>query len=321
MTKMTLAALLAATTLGTAVAAQEIVFGHNALPGNPRTVAGDRWAEMVTECTGGAMTVNHAHSAQMGDDVELLTSAAAGIIQVTANSQGATSQIIPEVGLLGLPFLFEDMPTAWTVLDGEVGDLIDERAQAAGLKLLGFWDNGIRQISHSTKNVPTPADLSGMKIRTPPDQMTVDIFEALGAAPAPLAFSELPSALQSGVFDGQENPLVNIYSSKIHEITPFITMTGHKYEATPVLASMAWWSGLDEATQGCVQDATDEAGAMQRDLMLSADEELRVTLAEEGVTFLEADKDAYREATRGVYDAYAQEYPELVAALREAAGL
>lgn len=322
--KKTLAVLLAATTAITAgmAQAQQIVFAHNALPGNPRTVAGDQWAVLVTECTGGAMTVNHAHSATMGDDVEMLTSASAGIIEVTANSQGATSQIIPEVGLLGLPFLFEDMPTAWKVVDSEeITTLIDARAQEAGLKLLGFWDNGIRQISHTSKNVPTPADLVGMDIRTPPDQMTLDIFGALGATPAPLAFSELPSALQSGVFDGQENPLVNIYSSKIHEITPFITMTGHKYEATPILAGLAWWSGLDAATQACVQSATDEAGEMQRNLMLTADDELRGTMEAEGVTFMEADKAAYRAATAGVYDSYAERFPELVAALREAAGL
>ena len=320
--KTKLIAILATVTLTAGAAwAEEIVFAHNAAPGNPRTVAGDKWAEMVTECTGGAMTVNHAHSSMMGDDVELMTSTAAGVVQVTANSQGATSQVVPEVGLLGLPFLFKDMPTAWAVLDGEVGDLIDQRAQNAGLKVLGFWDNGIRNISHVSKNVPTPAGLKGMKIRTPPDPMTVDIFAALGASPAPLAFSELPTALQSGVFDGQENPLVNIYSSKIHEITPYITVTGHKYESTPILASLVWWSGLDEKTQNCVQDATDKAGALQRGLMLEADTELRPKMKAEGVTFVEADKAAYQAATRSVYDKHAERYPELVAALRKAAGL
>lgn len=315
-------AILASTTLiaGT-VHAEEIVFAHNAHPGNPRTVAGDQWAELITECTGGEYTVHHAHSATMGDDVEALTSVSAGIIQVTANSQGATSQIVPEVGLLGLPFLFKDMQTAWDVVDGEVGDMIDARAQNAGLKLLGFWDNGIRQVSHLTKAVPTPADIKGMKIRTPPDQMTVDIFEALGAAPAPLAFSELPTALQSGVFDGQENPLVNIYSSKIHEITRYITMTGHKYESTPILASLMWWSGLDEKTQSCVLEATKTAGALQRNLMLEADQELRVTLAEAGVSFTEGDREAYQQATASVYDKYEAKYPELVGALKAAVGM
>jgi len=218
--KTKLMAVLAATTMiAGAVQADEIIFAHGANPGNPRYVAAEKWGEIFTACTGGATTVNVAPSATMGDDVEMLTSATAGVINVTANSQGPLSQIVPEIGLLGLPFLFKDLPTAWAVLDGEVGTMLDERAQTAGLKILGFWDNGIRQVSHISRNVSSPEDIKGMKIRTPPDQMTVDIFEALGANPAPLAFSELPTALQSGVFDGQENPLTNIYSSKIHEIT------------------------------------------------------------------------------------------------------
>jgi len=208
--KLKLLALLASTMIAGSAQADEVIFAHGNNPGNPRYIAAEKWAELFTACTGGKHTVNVAPSATMGDDVEMLTSTTAGVIQVTANSQGAMSQIVPEIGLLGLPFLFKDLPTAWKVLDGDVGKMLDERAQTAGLKIIGFWDNGIRNISHVSKNVPEPADLAGMKIRTPPDQMTIDIFSALGAAPAPLAWSELPTALQSGVFDGQENPLVNI---------------------------------------------------------------------------------------------------------------
>jgi TRAP-type transport system periplasmic protein len=316
-----LAALATTTAIGGAAQAEEVIFAHGANPGNPRYVAADKWAELYSECRGGEDTVNVAPSATMGDDAEMLTSATAGVIQVTANSQGSMSQIVPEIGLLGLPFLFEDLPSAWAVLDGDVGQMLDERAQNAGLKILGFWDNGIRHVSHVSKNVPAPADLSGMKIRTPPDQMTVDIFESLGAAPAPLAFSELPTALQSGVFDGQENPLTNIYSSKIHEITPYITLTGHKYESTPVVAGLAWWSGLDEAAQECLIQATAEAGEMQRQMSLEGDETLRPQMEEEGVTFAEADKAAYQQATQSVYEKYAEQYPELVEALKGAAGL
>ena len=316
-----LAVLAASTALVGTAQADEVIFAHGANPGNPRFVAAEKWAELFAACSGGAHSVNHAPSSTMGDDAEMLTSATAGIIQVTANSQGAMSQIVPEIGLLGLPFLFEDLPTAWAILDGEVGTMIDERAQNAGLKVLGFWDNGIRHVTHMSKHVATPADLSGMQIRTPPDQMTVDIFEALGAAPAPLAWSELPSALQSGVFDGQENPLTNIHSAKLHEITPYVTLTGHQYQATPVVAGMAWWSGLDEATQACALEATAEAGQMQRDLVLASDEELRPQMEAESAQFAEADRAAYIAATQPVYDAYAERFPELVAALREAAGL
>lgn len=320
--KTQLMAVLAGTTLlAGAAQAQEVIFAHGANPGNPRYVAAEAWAEQFAACAGDGWSVNHAPSSTMGDDAEMLTSATAGIIQVSANSQGAMSQIVPEIGLLGLPFLFADLPTAWEVLDGDVGAMIDERAQNAGLKVLGFWDNGIRHITHTSKHVATPDELSGMQIRTPPDQMTVDIFEALGAAPAPLAWSELPSALQSGVFDGQENPLTNIHSAKLHEITPYVTLTGHKYESTPVVAGLAWWSGLDEATQACALEATKGAGEVQREMSLSADTELRPQMEAEGAQFMEADRDSYVAATQPVYDAYAERFPELVPALREAAGL
>jgi TRAP-type transport system periplasmic protein len=314
-----LMAVLATTMIASGAQAQDIIFAHGANPGNPRYVAAEKWAELFAACAGGDQAVNVAPSATMGDDVEMLTSATAGVIQVTANSQGAMSQIVPEIGLIGLPFLFEDQTKAWAVLDGEIGTMLDERAQQAGLKVLGFWDNGIRHVSHVSKAVPAPGDISGMKIRTPPDQMTIDIFEALGAAPAPLAFSELPTALQSGVFDGQENPLTNIYTSKIHEITPFITLTGHKYESTPVVAGLAWWSGLDGETQSCVLDATAEAGKLQRDMSLEANEGLRATMEAEGVTFAEADHQAYVDATASVYEKYSADFPELVEALRAAA--
>lgn len=303
----------------TGAASAEVIFAHGANPGNPRYIAAEKWVDLFAACSG--EEVNHAPAATMGNDAEMLTSAQSGVIQVSANSQGAMSQIVPEVGLLGLPFLFSDLPTAWAVVDGDVGDMIDERAQNAGLKVLGFWDNGIRNITHTGKHVSSPEDVAGMKIRTPPDPMTLAIFEALGANPAPLAWSELPSALQSGVFEGQENPLVNIHSAKLHDITPYVTMTGHKYESTPVVASMAWWAGLDEAKQDCAVSATAEAGEIQRGLSLKGDATLRPRMAEDGALFAEADKAAYIAATASVYDQYAADYPELVAALKAAAGL
>ena len=305
---------------GAAQAAEKIIFAHGANPGNPRYVAAEKWGEEFAKCTGGKTVVDVAPSATMGDDAEMITSAAAGIINVSANSQGALSQTVPEIGLLGLPFLFKDLPTAWKVLDGPVGDMLDERAQKHGLKILGFWDNGIRQVSTLKGLVPEPADLKGIKIRTPPDQMTIDIFTALGAAPAPLAFSELPTALQSGVFDAQENPLTNIYSSKIYQITKYITLTGHKYESTPIVAGLAWWSSLDKATQDCALKATADAGKLEREMSQQGDETLRPKMEAEGVKFVEADHAAYVKATAPVYDKYAKQYPEIVEALKKAAG-
>lgn len=317
--KKLLLGLLTATCISGVANADTITLAHGANPGNPRYLAANMFATLVNTCTAGKIDVKVAASATMGNDVEMLTSAAAGVINITANSQGAMSQIVPEIGAIGLPFLFSDLSTVWQVLDGEVGDMLDKRANEAGLKILGFWDNGIRHVTHVSKNVPKPADVKGMKIRTPPDAVTLSMFKALGANPAPLAFSELPTALQSGVFDGQENPLTNIYSSKIHKITPFITLTGHKYESTPIVAGLGWWSSLNAADQGCIQSATDQAGWYQRGLSLEASGSLQAKMEAEGATFAEVEnRQAFIDATAPTYDEYSKKFPELVKALREA---
>ncbi|WP_410218477.1 TRAP transporter substrate-binding protein [Paracoccus sp. (in: a-proteobacteria)] len=315
------AALLSSAALSGMAHAETIILAHAQPPGNPRSLAADLFAEKLSECTNGGITVSVAGSSTMGDDVEALTSASANIIQIAANSQGATAQIIPELNVIGLPFLFEDAPTAWAAIDGEIKDIIDERAQAAGLKLLGLWDNGIRHVSHLSKSITTPADLQGVKIRTPPDEMTISIFNALQANPAPLTFSELPTALQSGVFEAQENPLTNIYSSKIHEITPYISLTGHKYETSPLLASLAWWSSLSPEDQTCVQQSADEATAFQRETAQTLEAEVRQKLEDEGATITElADRQAFVDATESVYEDWRSRYPELVDKLVAEAG-
>lgn len=321
MKRILIATLLSSAALSGMAQADTIILAHAQPPGNPRSLAADFFAQALSECTGGGITVNVAGSSTMGDDVEALTSASANIIQIAANSQGATAQIIPELNVIGLPFLFEDAPSAWAAIDGEIRDVIDERAQAAGLKLLGLWDNGIRHVTHLSKSITTPGDLDGVKIRTPPDEMTISIFNALRANPAPLTFSELPTALQSGVFEAQENPLTNIYSSKIHEITPFISLTGHKYETSPLLASLAWWSSLSSEDQACVQQSADAATAFQRETAQALETEVRRTLEEEGATITElADRQAFVDATASVYEDWRNRYPELVDALVAEAG-
>jgi len=294
--------------------ADEIIFAHGANAGNPRYDAANMFADLVGACSD--HTVNVAPSATMGDDAEMLISAQSGVIQMTANSQGAMSQIIPEVGMLGLPFLFQSLPDAWVVLDGEVGDMIDQKAQNAGMKVVGFWDNGIRNVTHVDKHVATPADLEGMKIRTPPDEVTLAMFEEMGANPAPLAWSELPSALRSGAFEGQENPLTNIHSAKLHEITPYITMTGHKYESTPVVAGLAWWSGLSDADRDCISSAVEQAGWYQRGRSHMDNLSLRAKMEAEGAKFMDVDQAAFAKATAPVYDTYAEKHGDIVNKLR-----
>lgn len=172
-------------------------------------------------------------NSQFGDDVEMLTGLRLGTLDISVNSQGPLSTIVPSAAAFGLPFLFADAEAAWPVLDGPLGEQVAEEAADEQLILLAYWDNGIRQISNNERPIETPEDLAGLSIRTPQDAVTIDTFTALGATPTPMQFSELYLALQQGVVDGQENPLVNIYASKLHEVQKFISMTGHKYEMSP----------------------------------------------------------------------------------------
>lgn len=304
--------------------AQQLQLSHNANPGNPKDLASQKFGELVEAKTDGRLKVSVGGSAQFGDDAETITNMRLGTIAFSANSQGTTSAVVPEIALLGLPFLFQSLNQAEAVMDGPVGDKIATAAEAQGLVVLAWWNNGIRDTSNSKKPILVPTDMAGMKIRTPPDPMTVDIFSALGAAPTPMAFSELYIALQQGVVDGQENPLINIHSSKLHEVQPFITLTHHKYESTPLLASKIIFDSLSPEDQQIIRDAAREAGTLNRQLVHEQTVSLRGELETAGIKFNEIDPAPFVEATQPVYDKWRKQYPELVdeiiVAAKEAAG-
>ncbi|WP_110654327.1 TRAP transporter substrate-binding protein [Salinicola halimionae] len=305
-----LAAALAAAT--PAMAAQTLQLAHNAAEGNPKWIASERFAKLVEEGTNGEIHVDVGGNAQYGDDMEALTLMRMGSLGFSANSQGPVSSIVPQFSLLGLPFLFDSLPTAWEVMDGEVGNELKRLAQEQGLVLLALWDNGIRHVSNNVRPIEKPADLQGLKIRTPPSEIAVDIFDALGATPTPMNFSELYIALQQGVVDGQENPLMNIYSSKLYEVQKYISLTGHMYESMPLLMSKVVWDSLTPEDQKVIQDAAIEAGKFERQASLEADNDLRVKMEKAGVKFNEVDQAPFIEATRSVYDTWRGKYPKMV---------
>ena len=320
--KKTLIALAAtlAMTASTSWAQQVLRLSHNAAPGNPKAEASLKFAELVQQKTAGRVKVEVGGSAQFGDDVESLTNMRLGTLAFSANSQGSTAGVVPEFGLLGLPFLFRDLNHAYKVVDGPVGTKLDEAANGKGLVLLALWDNGIRHTSNNKRPIVAPEDLQGIKLRTPPDTMTLDIFKSLGANPGPLAFSELYIALQQGVFDGQENPLMNIYSSKLHEVQKYISLTGHKYETTPLLASKMIWASLSKADQQAVKEAAVEAGKFNRELSLAADADLRTKLTAAGVQINPVDQAPFIAKTKSVYDKWAAQYPDMVKLIVSEAG-
>lgn len=313
MKKVLTTAALAITLASAPVWAQQTLrLAHNAADGNPKAEASLLFAKLVEEKTDGRIKVAVGGNAQFGEDSEAITSMRLGAIAFSANSQGTTSSVIPEFGLIGLPFLFSSSEEAWQTLDGPVGEELGALAEREGLVVLSFWDNGIRHVSNNVRPITKPGDLAGIKLRTPPDTMTVDIFQTLGANPTPMAFSELYIALQQGVVDGQENPLANIHSSKLYEVQKYISLTGHKYESTPLLASKLIWDGLSEADQKAVKEAAMEAGEFNRRTFVEQESKLRAEMEAAGVQFNAVDSQVFAEATQAVYDKWQQQYPELV---------
>lgn len=302
-----LAAVAAAALLPLTAQAQavKLTLGHGAAPGNPRHEASVKFAEVVKAKSGGRIEVQVAPSAQLGDDAAMVTALRTGALDLSANSQGAVANAVPEYAAFGMPFLFANLPQAWKLLDGPLGKELADKSAEKGLVVLGYWDNGVRHMSNSKKALNKPEDLKGMKMRTPPDAVTVDIMQALGAEAQQIKFAELYVALQQGVVDGQENPLMNIHASKLYEVNKFISLTGHKYEMTPFLMSKRSWDKLSDADRRAVQDAATEATALQRRLSQEADDKLVADLKAKGVMINTADKAAFEKATEKVDDKWA----------------
>ena len=303
------AALIGAPTLLRA-APLKITFGHGAAAGNPRSIAAEKFAELVRTKSGGALEITVAGSAMLGDDAAMLTSLRTGTLGISANSQWATSSIVPELAALGMPFLFTKSADGVKVLNGRLGDQLKPKFDALGLVPIGWWDNGIRHITNSKRAITVPEDLKGLKFRTPPDPATIDIFQALGAATAQIAFSELYLALQQGVVDGQENPLANIASAKIYEVNRFISLSAHKWECNPVLMSKMAWNRLDAKSKEIVMEAMAECSALQVKLAEDANIQLLGEFrANKTLTVSEVDLAAFRKQTAPVLDKWIKEKP------------
>lgn len=322
-----LAIALAAGAVGIAPAAfaqaqapMKLTLGHNAAPGNPKAEGGIKFAELVKERSKGRITVQLAGAAQLGEDLTMVSGMRTGTLDMSINSQGPVSSVVPELAALGLPFLFSSLPNAWKVLDGPIGQELAKKLEAKGLILLAFMDNGIRQTSNNKHPINKPDDLKGLKIRTPADPATVDMFQAMGASTQQINFSELYIALQQGVVDGQENPLANIHSSKLHEVQKYISFTNHKYECSPFLMSAITWARLSPADRKLIKDAAQEAANYERKLMQESDEKLLAEYKKmPSITLNNTDPKLFKAATEKVWDSWEKKpFGDFVKKLRAA---
>ena len=303
-----LATLACAGSLGWAQTPIKLTLGHNAAPGNPKAEGALHFAEEVRKRSDGRINVQVAGAAQLGDDQTMITALRTGTLDMSINSQGPVSSVVPETAALGLPFLFSSLPQAWKLLDGPVGEELSKKFEAKNLIVLAWWDNGIRQTTNNKRPIAVPADLEGVKLRTPADPATVDLFQAMGANTQQINFSELYVALQSGVVDGQENPLANIYSSKLYEVQKYLSLTRHKYESMPFLMSGISWKKLSDADRKMISEAARDAAKFERNLMLASDDKLIGEFRKmPNLAINEPDLAPFKKATQSVWDKWEQQ--------------
>jgi TRAP-type transport system periplasmic protein len=298
----TLLALAAVLPLAAQAQAVKLTLGHGAAPGNPRHEAAVKFAEVAKAKSAGRIEVQVAPSAQLGDDAAMLTALRTGALDMSANSQGAVANAVPEYAAYGMPFLFTSAAQAFKLLDGALGKELTDKSAEKGLVVLGYWDNGIRHMTNSKKPIAKVEDLKGLKMRTPPDTVLVDIMQSLGAEAQQIKFAELYVALQQGVVDGQENPIMNIHASKLYEVQKHLALTSHQFQMTPFLMSKRSWDKLTEADRKAVTEAAAEATALQRKLSAESDDKLLADLKSKGVQVTMVDKSAFEKATSAVDD-------------------
>ena len=207
---------------------------------------------------------------------------------------------LPQVAVFDLPFIFRDVQHAYKALD-TVGMEIAQKLQ--GMKLLAYYENGVRHMTNSKRPIRKPEDMKGLKIRVMEQPIYIEMIKALGGNPTPMAFGELFTALQQGVVDGQENPAAHIYTARFFEVQKYISLTAHTYSAEPMLVSLAAWNKLPKDLQEKVQTAANESRDWQRDLCRQLEEGYWTKIQESGKSEInrDVDKKAFADATRGVW--------------------
>ncbi|MFN3615630.1 MAG: TRAP transporter substrate-binding protein [Rubrimonas sp.] len=319
------AALALAAALGLAAPAaakQEIIFGISAATGSLQQQTAAEFARRANERLGDLAEVKLYADSQLGRDQDMMQKIRLGTMHITLPSS-TMPEVAAEYALFDLPFLIADR-SALDRFDAEIFDaVLVPAAEAKGYRPLAMWENGFRHITNNVRPIVRPEDLAGLKIRTPGSSWRVAMFSEYGANPTPMAFSELFVGLQTGVVDGQENPLTNVTGARLNEVQRYLSMTGHVYTPAYPTVGVQAFSRLDPEIQRIIAETAREMAAWARETGAADDERLRDELAAAGMQVNEADNAAFVAASAPLYDKFAAEVPggpELIVRVRALGG-
>ncbi|MDR1520736.1 MAG: TRAP transporter substrate-binding protein [Planctomycetota bacterium] len=220
---------------------------------HPQTLGLLLMKEYVERKTDGAVVIHIFPNSQLAAEVESLEQVQMGTLEMATASIGPVVTFQEKFAVLDIPFLFNDYPEAWAVLDSKVGSDLFDTLQEVGMYGLGWYENGYRHATNNIRPIKTLEDFKGLKIRTMQAPMHMLNFRELGANPTPVPFSELYMAMAQKIADGQENPIANIWDLKLVEVQKYTSLTGHIYDAMPLVANLKWFKGLPVEYQNVIE--------------------------------------------------------------------
>ncbi|MEC5423332.1 TRAP transporter substrate-binding protein [Virgibacillus sp. C22-A2] len=274
-------------------------------------IASEKFKELVEEKTNGEIKVEIHPNGTLGSEGDVIEQVMGGSVEMTTvAADSSLANTIPKMNVFGLPYLFKDREHVYGVLDGEIGKELLNLGADQSLKGLGYWEVGFRHLTNDKREILTPEDVEGLKVRVQPAPVWETHMNALGISPTPVDFNELYSALDQGVVDGQENPLPTIDSMKFYEVQEFIALTAHAYTPAVVLLNEGVWEEFSQEYQEAIQAAVDETTEYQRQFLADKEEEIIDKMKENGITITEPDREAFKEKTKSVKDALSEEVPE-----------
>jgi len=266
---------------------------------HPMNIRAKEMADAIRAETKGRVDIQIFPNSQLGSDTDMLSQVRSGGVEFFTLSGLILSTLVPAAAITGIGFAFPDYDTVWKALDGELGAHVRAQIAKSGLIAMDkIWDNGFRQITSSTKPIVTADDLKGMKIRVPPSPLWTSMFEAFGAAPTSINFSEVYSALQTKVVEGQENPLAIISTAKLYEVQKYCSLTNHMWDGFWFLANKKAWERLPQDLRTIVARHINAAGVKERVDVAALNATVQKELTDKGLVFNQPKTDSFRERMR-----------------------
>ena len=296
--------------------------GNNLPATHPMNV---RLSEAVADIqreTGGQVQLQTFPNSVLGGDTDMLSQLRSGGLEFLLMSGGLLSALLPVAALYNTAFIFKSYDDVWPAMDGAVGSYVRSQVERTNLHPMPkIWNNGFRQVTSGLRAIHTPADLSGFKMRVPVSRIFVSLFKGLGAAPTALNFSELYSALQTGVVDGEENALSLIENAKLNEVQKYLSLTNHIWDGFFMLSNGRTWKQIDPTNQDIISKNFDSAALKMRADTIKLDEASEASLKAKGMLSNTTEIAPFREKLRaaGYYAEWKSTFGDQAWAVLEAA--